>query len=199
MASLQQEVRNYFVKNNIPYEDHTEDLSPDKLHLDFMFLYQGERSSKVHLEVKEKKQPYNLSNWGIYDMPEHDVFIIDDLSIRKLVFYGPRSCILIRSNYGDYYLLRCVDVCGLPKIRVNRPIERTVLGYKGKWIIRLSDLIPIGSIPTAFSEIIKYLVDIHTMFFKTTECVGNYQSENLAQAGRVRTAQYWEKDLAEAK
>jgi len=194
MISLQQEIRNFFSESNISYEDCTNSLYC----LDFRFRYREDKEEYAHLEVKEKKAPYNLSNWGIFNEKESDIFIIDDLSIRKLMLYGPRSFTLIRNNgNGKYYMLRSVDTLGIPKIRVNRPIEKNNLIFKGKWIIKFSDLKPIESLSHAFLEILKYINNLRQVFLETTECFGNYPSEKLSEAGIVREAHYWQKDLFE--
>ncbi len=86
MQSFEQEIKAYFVQNQIQYEDNSKSLTK----FDFSF---GDREKKTYFsfDVKEKRQHYNIKNWQEFEIPEPYLFIIDDLAAQKILAFAPNS------------------------------------------------------------------------------------------------------------
>jgi hypothetical protein len=76
VISFEQEVKAYLDQNDIGYNDGSSSYK----HVDFTILLNG--ASPFYLEVKEKRQKYNLANWPHFTLEER-LFIVDDLTVRK--------------------------------------------------------------------------------------------------------------------
>ena len=125
-----------------------------------------------------------------------DLFILDDLAVRKCLAHAPKSGILIWDNIRE----RCsffsvVDLALVPRKRVNRPINRNQPDIKGKWLINLRNGKGTQSLDTAISHIRHYLLDLGTVLFETLECYGNYVDENIEVGGIVRNPSHWDTDV----
>jgi hypothetical protein len=126
---FEQELKNHLLKSNIKFEDNSKSY---KL-LDFTLFLE----KKFHLDVKEKLQKYSVDNWPKV-MPERDMFIIDDLAVRKCLAYFPLSGLLIRDKLNSRYIFfSVIDLALMPKKRVYRGIKRNQPDIKGKWIVNL--------------------------------------------------------------
>jgi hypothetical protein len=188
--SVEQEMKIYLDERKIAFEDNSSSFrQPD-------FMIKNDREEAVfHLEVKEKRQRYNLNNWHKF-APEPDLFITDDLSVRKCLAYAPKSGILVRDNIrGKYVFFSVTDLMLIPRKRVNRPIHKNHLEIKGKWLINLRNGKDAGNLADAFVHIRTYLKNLDKILFETKECYGNYVDEIIDIAGITRNPSHWETDV----
>lgn len=89
-----------------------------------------------YLDVKERRRPIG-PRWPIPEGVErNDVFILDELSVRKAMLHMPHAYFVLRALPEDRVFLARIDeiVCG-DRIRVNRVGETGVA--KGKWLLNL--------------------------------------------------------------
>lgn len=93
----------------------------------------------IWVELKEKKQPYNIDNWPIVresGIPERHAFIEDELSVRRLMSYGMYSFLVVKDRPHDHHIVYDFhDLLHMPRIRVNRDNGDH---KKGKWIMSYS-------------------------------------------------------------
>ena len=85
---------------SIGYQDNSTSFTD----LDF-FLKIGDVS--FALELKEKKQKYNLLDWEGVHIPEEHFMLIDELSVRKIVLSGAGAGLLVRDSVRNrlFFLL----------------------------------------------------------------------------------------------
>jgi hypothetical protein len=188
-VSVEQEVRAYFEHARIHYSDDTTSFKkPD-------FTFRVAKKALFFLEVKEKLQPYNPRNWPAF-APEAELFILDDLTVRKCIAYAPRAGVLVRDNtQGNYRFFSVVDLTLMPKMRVNRAIQRQRLEWKGKWLINLQNGAAAASLGQAFAHIRRYADDLSSILFERHACFGNYIGEQIGNGGTMRGPAYWDADV----
>ena len=188
-TSVEQEVKDYLRASRKEYTDNSSSFK----NLDFTLTF-GE-GKLFHLDVKEKRQRYNLNNWPKI-MIEADMFILDDLSIRKCLAFSPNSGILVRDNIrAKYFFVSVLDFALMPKKRVNRQINRNQPDIKGKWIINLRNGKEAISLQAAFLLIEQYVQNLEEVLFKILECYGEYVDEIIGQGGITRKPSHWEIDV----
>lgn len=196
MFSLEQEYKRFLKSKSINYNDN---CSSYKL-LDFT-LINFCNNKNFYVDVKEKRQVINTKNWPLVsDEEEKFTFIVDDLAARKIFAYAPYSGLIIRDNItATYYWYSVIDLGLMPKIRVNRAIEKTCLQYKGKWIIDFRNAISTNSLEN-LSEIIQQYAEgiVHTCT-EFIPCYGNYYNEKLSIQGEIRKPGHWETDVKETR
>ena len=205
MISLEQELKQYFADNTIEYTDNSSEF---KL-LDFTllnFIKEEKNTTKNHrnfyLEVKEKRQNYNTKNWSIISSEEEvHKFIMDELSARKILAYAPFSGLVVRNNITiKYYWFSILDMFLMPKIRVNRPIQKNeTISYKGKWIMDFRNGVECVSLEMVFKQIIHHLQNRITNYTNTNECYGTYVNEIIEGQGITRNANHWDIDVKETR
>jgi hypothetical protein len=186
--SFQQEIRDLLANSHIRFEDHSESYKE----LDFAINFNG---MVFHLDVKEKIQKYQIANWPKI-MPEREMFILDDLSVRKCLAYAPNSGILIRDNLmGQYYFFSVVDLALMPRTRVNRQINKNQSGRKGKWVINLRNGKEFNSSKDAIAYLNRFIGRMGEILFDVLECYGNYVNEKVNKAGIPRKPGHWDNDV----
>lgn len=86
-----------------------------------------------YLEVKEKRQPLT-DRWHLMPgIPGEDLFILDELSVRRMVRHWPHVYVLVRDLPRErLYLAGIWELITFDKVRVDR-------GNKGKWIMNLQE------------------------------------------------------------
>lgn len=187
--SLEQEVKHFLTTKEVDFQDN----SSSYRQLDFVILSKDEPF--FYLEVKEKQRRYNMKNWPPFAR-EADLFILDDLTVRKCLAHAPRSGILVRDSVTRLYIFFSVmDLALMPKMRVNRDIHRTRADVKGKWLVNLQNGVRAGNIEEAFTTIRAYLEQIDTTLFTARECYGDYVDEKIVGGGITRKPAYWERDV----
>ena len=110
----------------------------------------------VEVELKAKWQPYQRW-WHQHrlDVDESDLFILDELALRRVVAGGPTSQLLIHDHpSGRWVLFSVADLLLAPKARVSRPLRGRRETTKGKILISLGDGQAAG---TTIGEAVSYL------------------------------------------
>lgn len=187
-TSLEQEIRLYCVQTNIVFTDYTASYK----RLDFGLKLGREQ---FFLEAKEKQKPYTAAHWPEF-ASEPDLFIVDDLTVRKCLAYAPRAGILVRDGVRSRYVFfSVIDLAMMPKVRVNRRIQRNSDDLKGKWLIHFDNGRAAPTIDAAFTNIRSYLDALPEILFQVHQCYGDYTDEHIQQAGVTRTAGYWVEDV----
>lgn len=185
---LEREIKAALVRMGEPFKDGTR----SHIHPDFHLT-----TRNAYIDAKEKKQRFNPVNWSVDPSLQEHLFIIDDLAVRKLLQFAPRSYTLLLDSSespSQYYVYSIVDFLCIPKVRVRRPIKRTTPGYKGKWLIDLRDAASFDTLDDALTYIISYDKQFPLIFEGHLDCWGNYRTEQVRTAGKVRTATYWTED-----
>lgn len=190
VKSFEQEILEYFGQNQIEFTDHSASLHG----LDFSYIPTGS-AKPFYFDTKEKRQRYNLTNWPKIDIPEASLFILDDLSARKVLACAPHAGLIVRDNVGGfYYFFSVVDLFLMPKKRANRPIKRQVEAWKGKWLIDLRNGRQCNSLTAAFTAIAEYESAHQEIFDALLECYGSYVGEELDIGGMTRLPKHWSID-----
>jgi hypothetical protein len=87
----------------------------------------------VFLDVKEKKQPLTARWHLLPGVAEVNLFVVDELSVRRAAAHFPSAYFLIRDRPLDrVFLARIDEMFCVERARLNR-------GGKGKWVIDLSN------------------------------------------------------------
>ena len=113
--------------------------------------YQITLSSRIQIavELKEKRQTYSPwwnQQWA-HQYPEHpqpSLFIIDELSVRKLATKGPHAYLLISDSTGPFdrwHACSIGDILFGDFVRVARPLHNNIV--KGKLLLNL-DTMPVA-------------------------------------------------------
>lgn len=176
MISFEQECRNFFTDYGIGYKDGTGGSGTD------FFL----EPVSFHLEVKEKRQYIKTSVWPT-TIPQDHLFILDELTVRKLFFAGSRSGLAIRTsiqNEARYYFVDTLNLMLMPRTRANRWM--TDQHPKGKWLIDLRNTYECQDVEDIYRLINKYLQKIPDMQTRS-ECWGEYVGEIVEKGGEERT------------
>lgn len=189
LPSLEQEVKLFLSSRGVAFHDRSDSFK----HPDFTILSHG--VPYFYLEVKEKRQRYNMNHWPAY-VDEVNLFILDDLTVRKCLAYAPKSGILVRDNiHNRYTFLPIVDLALMPRLRVNRPIHQNAPALKGKWLINLNHGSNAESIEAVFPKIRQYVEASDRILFETIECYGHYEGEEISHAGITREPSHWDTDV----
>ena len=89
-----------------------------------------------YVEIKEKNQHYT-QRWHLIDgLPERNLFVIDELTIRRACTKYPKVFFLFRDNVGGdeprLYIAPIWELIGVERVRRDR-------NGKGKWIINIEN------------------------------------------------------------
>ena len=104
--------------------------------LDFQMRGPGDRLCE--LELKTKRQPYR--GWDRYwpDLSERDLFILDELALRRLIEAGRFAFLVVRDLPGDRWCLwSTMELVLTTKVRVSRELAGRRPSIKGKVLIDL--------------------------------------------------------------
>lgn len=195
MASLEQEIKDFLHAKGLAYKDNSSSFK----RLDFSVALDGKWV--FYFDAKEKRQHYNLRNWGIDStVTEKFTFILDDLAARKILAYAPYSGMVVRDNlHGGYYFFSVLDLFLMPKLRVNRPIKKEVEAQKGKWIIDLRNGLPCESLEGVLAAFRLYISQREDFFLNILECYGSYFGEQIGKGGELRRPDHWDTDVKETR
>ena len=194
MASLEQEIRQYFRQQRLEFDDHSRSFTQ----LDFGFgnLFENRYFA---FDAKEKQRPYRASNWPT-DIPEEHLFIIDDLAARKVLLHAPNAGLIVRDTPQSRYLFfSVVDLYLMPKARVNRPIRRNQPAQKGKWLIDLRNGQACPDLPQTFAAMAHYLDQRQAIFHEINECFGAFEDEEIRRGGIERRPEHWTQDFKQTR
>jgi hypothetical protein len=191
--SIEQEFKQFLQAEGLRFTDNTASYQ----HPDFALWWADD--TLFFLEVKEKRQVYNVRNWPDF-APEPQLFILDDLTVRKCLGYAPRAGVLVRDNlHGRYHFFSVVDLALMPRRRVNRAINRNTLEQKGKWLINLQNGLAAPTLAAAFVHVRRYAEALPDILFAHHPCYGEYIGEEIGQGGITRSPLYWESDVQDTR
>ena len=193
-ASLENSFREYLNSQplNMGYADHSDSYTD----LDFSLKI---GAGIFALELKEKKQKYNLLNWEGVHIPEEHFMLIDELSIRKIVLSGANTGLLVHDSVRDkMFFFSMIDLVLMPKIkRFNRMTNFNEKdGIKGKWAIDLRHGMECKDFATVLRAIQNYQ-QLSPLLQEIPSCLNVYHGETIMQGGITRTLDYLNKDVAE--
>ena len=179
IISLEQEVRDYLVGHSIQFQDFSyKPTTPD-----FGIFYGSETT--MWLEVKEKRQRIKKINWPATDTPEEYLFILDELTARRLLLLAPYAGVIVRDNTTwRYTFISVLNLWLMPKLRVNRRTSDKHL--KGKWLLDMRNGVISRSFPGALKAFYEYAHNAR-QGFEMDRCVGRYVGETVNEGGELRT------------
>lgn len=117
----------------------------------------------VYVEVKAKRQPLT-ARWHLVDgVDERDLFVLDELSVRRALRCWPEAYFLLSDEpTGRLFLASITDLCVADKVRRQR------VG-KGKWLMSLLQFHQLDSL----DEIVPVaMADLASTPWKRSECLG---------------------------
>jgi hypothetical protein len=188
IPSLEAEIRQALGQNRIQYKEYTDSYTES----DFVFTtpFSGRA---FHLELKEKRQRINTAAWPRTGIPEPELFILDDLTARKLLRHAPDSGVLVRDNLRRLYVFYSIaHLLTIPKVRTNRHIQVNG-GMKGKWLIDLRHGIKTDSIVRALLAVERY-IEGQEHIFTTSPLWGAFEGERTGTGGTPRTSAHIQND-----
>jgi hypothetical protein len=98
----------------------------------------GDQRVNVALELKEKRQRYRQRWEDLAQIPEADLFALDEVAARKLLPFAPYAFLLYHDDTGrgrPYVLYSILDLLCAPKVRTQRPIKLRNERLKAKWLL----------------------------------------------------------------
>lgn len=107
----------------------------------------------VFVELKEKRQSYTQRWHLLPGVAEPDLFIIDELTVKRALSHYPAVLFLIRDvPQGRLFYVPIWELVGVERARVNRV-------KKGKWIIDLSNFRTIDDPVAAYETFIREMTE----------------------------------------
>jgi hypothetical protein len=192
--SFENSFREYL--SSLPLIPGFDDNSQSFTDLDFI-LKIGDVS--FALELKEKKQKYNLLDWEGVHIPEEHFMLIDELSVRKIVLQGAGAGLLVKDSVRNrMFFFSMIDLVLIPnKKRFNRTMK---LGQnetlKGKWSLDLRNGQECKDFDAVMNAIQCYTNSIPALKHASS-CLNVYHGETITQGGITRTLGHLNKDVAE--
>lgn len=146
------------------FENHVAELMGDWVHTEF------ESTTKLdiwipgaYLDIKEKRQPLT-ARWQLLDrVAERDLFVIDELSVRKALDHWPEAYFLLRDVPGGDRLF----LTSIGHLVTSDRVRRDRAG-KGKWIVNLNNFRPIARVEDVLEVVRSELV---SMPWKQSPCL----------------------------
>lgn len=191
-------MRSILTRNRMKFTDNTNSYTDP----DFGIIRrEGIGEHVFWIELKEKFQSYNIRDWGFTEEEEPKRFIIDTLSVNRLLITEryTRSGIIIKDNvYGGYYFASKLDLMASTLKAVNRLTEKSSEDLKGKYIIRLDRLKKHLHLKHALSAALRH--DNRIPYLRSQhECYTDNLSAKPEVLGSVRTEGYWQEDLQKSR
>lgn len=170
----------------LKYEDYTASGN----HPDVKILRKGTNS--LWAELKEKRSRINLHKWPTVKIPEHRLLIVDELTCRKLFFYGPDAVLVVWDRVVNcFYFTDALDLWVMPRVRANRPIEtpRGGIVYKGKWLLDLKNFNFYPTLPDLITGLDNVSGDLLSKVHQN-ECLAHFEDDPVLFGGEVRTEKF---------
>jgi len=143
-------------------------------------------SSAFHVELKEKRNRYSPKNWK-GEMPQQWMFILDELTVRKLTLTYSCSGIMVRDDSAvGYYFCGIICLLTMPRVRTNRMMMGSYV--KGKWILDLRNFKKADSLPGAMRNLKLYRASCIKDATQSA-CYGEYIGEDVGISGSDRTVE----------
>lgn len=129
----------------------------------------------TQVEVKEKVQKLGVRWHLLPGVPETDLFVIDELSVRRAAQHGFSAYFVIRDRPMDrLFLARVDEVWAVEHVQRNREGE---LGHmKGKWILDLTNFRQIENLDNLLPLI---LADQIALNWKRSECLSQKEIPSI--------------------
>ena len=190
---FEKELREFLHQKNARFIDQTKGF------YDADFALMLSDGSRFALEVKEKRQAYTVQAWP-QNTPEAHMFILDDLTVRKRLGFAPRAGVAVKDVVGKRFVFYSViDLALMPRVRVNRRIERNKPDLKGKWIVDLRN----GKRATTLDDLLVhlqgYLGNLHSILYELHPCYGEYIGEIVGEGGITRRPEHWDQDVRNSR
>lgn len=174
------------------------DNSRSRDRLDFS-LHVKSRSTWFSLELKEKRQRIYTTAWPEVSIPERHLFILDDQSARRVLLRLPHSAVAVRDNLsGRYFFFGGVDLALMPKVRVNRPVNRSGSRLKGKWMVDFRNGVSVKTIDQLLAKIVEYIDELHNVKTEPA-CYGVYKGEHIGVGGEPRSREHKRLDFGSTR
>lgn len=183
-TSLEAEFRKYLIRKSMRFIDRRR----SKKELDYI-VYFGH--VPFQLDVKEKRQPVDITVWPAVDFPEKDLFILDDLAARKILRQSPYSGMLVLDRPSKRLVFfDVVTLWSVPRVRVNRVLNPGKTLLKGKWLIDLRNGYDCANFADVLSIVESYIKEQQKIFEGWSPCFGDFHGEDISAGGRLRTKGY---------
>jgi hypothetical protein len=128
------------------------------------------------------------------------MFILDDLTVRKCLGFAPRAGIAVKDIVGRRFVFfSVIDLALMPRVRVNRRIERNRPDLKGKWVIDLRNGKVAVTLDDLLSHIQSYLGNLHSILYEIHPCYGDYIGETVGEGGVTRRPDHWRQDVRSSR
>jgi hypothetical protein len=190
-VSFEKQVRDYLLESKLQFRDN----STHAHKVDFSFLFPT--GEKFNLELKEKRQPTNTITWPTVSIPSRYIFIIDDLSCRKIFNSGTNSGVAVRDMVTEsYYFADVLTLFMMPRVRVNRALDQAGDILKGKWMVDLRNFFEVKAVGGIFACAYDYVANHNTIYRDTPSCFGDFYGETIGMGGGVRTKAHKQYDYA---
>jgi hypothetical protein len=190
---FEKELRDFLQQKNAHFIDQTRGF------YDADFALMLSDGARFALEVKEKRQSYTVQAWP-QGVPETHMFILDDLTVRKCLGFAPRAGIAVKDFVGKRFVFfSVIDLALMPRVRVNRRIERNKPDLKGKWVIDLRHGKHAATLDDLLGHVQSYLASLHSILYEIHPCYGNYAGEAVGEGGITRRPDHWEQDVRNSR
>ena len=139
------------------YQDFT--ASHDMPDLVLLTTAGGQRAN-VALELKEKRQRYRGRWEQLAQIPEEDLFALDEVAVRKLLGFAPYAFLLYHDETGrgrPFVLYSILDLVCAPRVRVQRPINLRNERLKAKWLLNRRHGRAYAGLNDALLDLVAYL------------------------------------------
>lgn len=119
-----------------------------------------------YVEVKEKKQRLTPRWHLLPGVPERDLFVMDELTVRRALRHFPEAYFLIRDvPENRLFIASITDFVVVERVRRNR-------GGKGKWIVNLQNFHRLAGL----DDITEYVMaDLVAMPWKKSEALSQLE------------------------
>ncbi|HHY55355.1 MAG TPA: hypothetical protein GYA08_07950 [Chloroflexi bacterium] len=187
------ELREFLAQRNARFIDQTRGF------YDADFALMLSDGARFALEVKEKRQPYTVQAWPTAT-PEPHMFILDDLTVRKCLGFAPRAGVAVKDVVGQRFVFfSVIDLALMPRVRVNRRIERNKPDLKGKWIIDLRNGKSAATLDDLLGHLQNYLGNLHSILYEIHPCYGDFWGESVGEGGITRRPDHWTQDVRNSR
>jgi hypothetical protein len=114
-----------------------------------------------YVEVKTKGQPLTARWHRLEGVEERDLFVMDELSVRRALKYYPEAYFLIYDiPENRYFIANAIEFALVERARLNR-------AGKGKWIVNLANFRRLASLDQ-INELVQ--ADLASLWWKQSPC-----------------------------
>jgi hypothetical protein len=139
------------------YQDNTSAFEHPDLYL--LSKVRG-KQLRTALELKDKRQPYRARWADLAGLPENELLVVDEVSLRKLLAHAPRAMLLFWDRTRPdrpYVLYTIIDLFCIPKTRIQRHIRLNADRLKAKWLLDARHGFSFSDLNHVFAAVGNYL------------------------------------------